>query len=367
MANTEMTNNNQHKEIAISLNGETLADIIINFLGKKERLTYSSDEYFVLQHNDIEQFYYLIKEKISRENNVHLESFSVNFIYNDSTNRQINSIQALETFNETRDVIPHSTILTWHIITNHPEKNHIYTQKIEVLLKTQDIKSQENKNSLISISIESTNQSWANEILFIVQNHLKQITKRKNNKFIEKIISIDIYDYAKTFFHSILTPILMIEFFLLLYILIESPMAIHNKISENKEIVERASEKDLIILTLHNLDAVENAQITPKVKERIIEIKNDKNEIANKNKRKLIVIFFSSIVVAILVYLWKIIATEFYQDKSFILITPKSKVEYEKFKDKKNRASYISLSVVITTIILGLIVNALYEIIKFLI
>lgn len=40
MANTEMTNNNQHKEIAISLNGETLADIIINFLGKKERLTY---------------------------------------------------------------------------------------------------------------------------------------------------------------------------------------------------------------------------------------------------------------------------------------------------------------------------------------
>lgn len=63
----EIKNYDKAGDLLIGIDKNHLADLILNFLGKKEVLSYEAKKTFILRLNDIEQFYYLLESKIAKE------------------------------------------------------------------------------------------------------------------------------------------------------------------------------------------------------------------------------------------------------------------------------------------------------------
>uniref|UniRef100_UPI001CB75B2A hypothetical protein n=1 Tax=Sulfurimonas indica TaxID=2508707 RepID=UPI001CB75B2A len=153
-------------DVVLNISQNIFADIILNFLGNKQILSYENENDFHITLNDIEQFYYLIDEKIHKENYTNIDYFSVLISYHDKTKREINGINSLKTYLETRDVSPRNIILTWNIILDFPNTQTIENQKIEVSFNTEE------SNKSIMLKIEHTNQAWGIEILNLLKDHL---------------------------------------------------------------------------------------------------------------------------------------------------------------------------------------------------
>jgi hypothetical protein len=133
---TEVMNypeSDKNSELSVILSEQKFADMILNFLGKKEKLTYRLKETsFLMRQNDIEQFHYLLDAKISKEHHVHISHFSVNISYNDGSSREISGIDALNKFLETRDVTPSDVTMSWNIIIKYPKSETIENQRIQL-------------------------------------------------------------------------------------------------------------------------------------------------------------------------------------------------------------------------------------------
>lgn len=154
--------------IALALPKENVASIIMDFLGSKEKLTYSKNGYFQLGVGDLQQYYYLIEQKISKEYSSYLDFFEVVINYNDGTSRKINNKESLESYHESRLVYAISVIIQWNIILKFPSSKTIENQKIEILFDTND------EGSCAKVVVEYTNLVWGSEVINLLINQVNK-------------------------------------------------------------------------------------------------------------------------------------------------------------------------------------------------
>ena len=106
MSDNEVINlNDVNQTLSLDFSKNDFADLIINFLGAKERLTFHSEDPFLITLNDIRQFDLVLKEKINREKGVLLDSFIATVHYDDSTSRSVTSLSSVDKYLELRDVM----------------------------------------------------------------------------------------------------------------------------------------------------------------------------------------------------------------------------------------------------------------------
>ena len=178
------TDATEKHEIALQLTNKTFAELILNFLGKKEKLVFQGSIPFILRHNDIEQFYFLLENKIKKEQNIYIDHFLVDFAYNDNTHREISGIEALSKFNETRDVYPISVTLTWNLIVKFPNSETIENQLIEMSFITDDKeKTQEIADGKVILTISHTNQAWGIEVLNLFKDKIRNVSLEKPKQY----------------------------------------------------------------------------------------------------------------------------------------------------------------------------------------
>lgn len=91
-----LTDPGSERDFSLALPKDVLADIIVNFLGQRERLAFSKECFFILDLNDLRQFYLLLDAKISKEVNTRLEFFQAAINYDDDRSRTLTSIESLE-------------------------------------------------------------------------------------------------------------------------------------------------------------------------------------------------------------------------------------------------------------------------------
>ena len=184
---------NNDKELSILLAQQTFVDMVLNFLGTKEKLNYRTDNDFILRLNDIEQFHYLLEAKIAKEQTVHINHFSVAISYHDGTSREINDIRALNGFIETRDVLPRSVTLTWNVVVDFPTSTSVENQTIELTFSTN---RKAEKLGEVILTINHTNQAWGKDtkkqsaILNLVKNREELLQKHldeENKKIITRL------------------------------------------------------------------------------------------------------------------------------------------------------------------------------------
>ncbi|POZ54015.1 hypothetical protein [Methylovulum psychrotolerans] len=174
---------NKNSELSVILSEQKFADMILNFLGKKEKLTYHLKKTaFLIRQNDIEQFYYLLDSKIAKEHHVYIDHFSVNISYNDSTSREISGIESLNKFLETRDVIPSDVTMSWNIIIKYPKSDTIENQRVQLsFIKGNN--SDNYGNGEVLLVIEHTNQAWGVEVLNLFKDKIAELSIKQTKKF----------------------------------------------------------------------------------------------------------------------------------------------------------------------------------------
>ncbi|KNX93147.1 hypothetical protein RQ94_20740, partial [Acinetobacter baumannii] len=83
--NTDVVELKTINEVGLPLDPETFSRVILDFLGRKENLSYKSHDNFIINLEDISQFNHILNSKISYQKNIILEHFSINFGYSDGT------------------------------------------------------------------------------------------------------------------------------------------------------------------------------------------------------------------------------------------------------------------------------------------
>lgn len=361
---------NSNDLLSIDLKKDQMADIIINFLGKKEKLKYLGAKYFTLRLNDIEQFYYLIEEKIKKEQYVNIQLFTVSFLFNDNTTRTINTIRSLNKYTETRDVIPITVTLTWHVILQFPEVNTVETQKIELTFNTLSYAEG------IFLNIEHTNQSWDIEILNLIKDKILSVSSSapKNVKRM-KYIKDDVFDCDNGSRMLLLITVLTISIVMMFSIFESTSLKINYN---SKEIFEEYKNKKIsrndfsdYIYIMNNFDKkmqlvmiekhMNKSHLQSSVLNKITNIIKEK-EIKKKSLYKNMTITVGSLTLSIfLLYFYMIRYIEYYSIKSYILTTNRSTLTYEKDLKIKNKVEFYSINLIIFTLITGVIVNFIYS------
>ena len=349
-------------EVAFAIEQNDFADLILNFLGNKEKITfYKEDIEFNIRHNDIEQFFYLLDEKIKKESYTSISHFSLTILYNDNTSRKISGIKALNSFHETRNVIPKAVILSWNIILSFPDSITIENQKVDVVLSITD------ETSFINITVEHTNSAWGKEVLNLLEEHSKSLIIERH-PFLNT--SYRLINFIRDRISEVLYIIFGILFITLLFN--SSPNSLNSKqvYSMSKIInIGKKNSSDAEIQLSYNMikgeysdiktiDIIQNKEIRKILKNQIIENKKESSKSMNK---------FFSVLGAIFGFLFIIFLLlkqniKYYSEKSFILMTTRIEKEYEKYEKSKNKAVYHwGIHSIAFTIIIGLIVTALSQ------
>lgn len=345
-------------QVGLPLDQKTFSEVILNFLGRKENLSYKSRNNFILRIEDISQFNHLIKSKISYQKNIVLEHFSVNFEYSDKTSRQINGSDALDSFLETRSVDTTSVNLNWKIIIKFDDSPSIETQEIDLLFMTDiGIKGLKDEYSFIKLSINHTNQSWALDILNAFKDKINELSfdPPKIKKIYDKMSD------SSLFLTSMV--VLMLIFSVCLMFPVSSDLS-------------QDLKKDLVRYTLkqnYNNDiskVIGLLEVTALDKKELRELKQKNKELEpifkNSNEELMIHIFLMTLLLsAPFIINWYInYSIKYLNHKSFIVINNANNNSLQKYKDDKSKITYFGFTIVVTTIIVSIIAAIIFKIIE---
>lgn len=204
----ELTKEPAAGDIEISLPKRILAEVIVNFLGKREQLTYKTKTFFKVELRDLTQFHYLLEQKVRKETYTDLIFFEATIVYDDQTSRKLTTIESLEQFHEPRNVIAVSATLRWHFVFKFPESDTVETQKVSMSFRV----GGKEDAGLIDLAIEHTNQAWANEVLALLKGQVLKVAPARTKK--EAFYSARKYRelYTLVFMPTLLVSLILMTF-----------------------------------------------------------------------------------------------------------------------------------------------------------
>jgi hypothetical protein len=362
--------------LKIDIQKEELAEFILNFLGKKEKLRYEDEFTFVLNHNDVEHLYYLINEKISREENIIIEHFEVSVAYQDETVRDINGIEALNKFLETRYVYPISIQLSWNLVVKFPKAQTIENQVIELAFVTNEgyiqtapseIKDRVRENNKhgegkVFLIIHHTNQAWGIEVLNLMKEAINAFRKTKTWQFkvAQKICKL----YRPTGVLMIVVGYMFAFIFFAMSLKQDMQENLSEKLYALNNQIESSSPADLTkaMIAIVNMDSghikktAENHISTLALKNMLTEIAHLQEEREETNKG-LKISFSLPFVLLVVVYFYSRYVMHYFGSNSHILLTKRANEILEFEKESRSQAQFYSVGAIVFAIVIAIITD----------
>lgn len=365
---TEAVNVEQNKNgLSVNLAKETFADMILNFLGKKEIVEYTTkpDGHFIVKLEDLEDFYYLLEQKIEREETLLVDAFRIELVYDNDTKRVINGFENLKSYFENRNVTPIACKLEWNIIMKFKHTLEVETQKIELFLNTDGIGS-------INVKVEYSNNIWGFEVLELFKNKINNlyIQEDKSTKLYGKVLDVCL----SSFMERIITFTVVVLIVLVVVKTTSNKQIDEPEVKVVKEILAMKDNKEnrRVLESYVSIFMLENHYTNDSIVDNFQSenIKNIMNSYIKdrSNKTSFIghiiwITLFSILLLYLTVMLYSLYFVRFKREKSFILLTQKTENSYNKYKEKKSSTAFISISLIAFTLIMGLIVNFAYKLI----
>lgn len=358
MNNSEVQARDNESNLLIELREDHVADLLINFLGKKEKLAYESENPFSLRLNDIEQFYYLLDEKINKEQYVNVEIFYVTFLFNDKTTRTINTIESLNKYLETRDVFPISVTLSWHIIIKFPNSDTIETQKVDLSFNI----NSENNIGEVLLNIEHTNQAWGIEVFNLLKNQILSVSRNVNNKIILA------YQAKSLFTLKSIAPILLILIVILTMFQALPKYTYMKNINFNvfeyyaDGNISREELDDFKFISENIREEYKKKSIDKAIKDEQLKIYllnaiEEQDQLAERNRKFVARTIITVLLMWVFAYFYLSKFISYNLDRSFIITNNRSQSNYDEYNSIKKKVEFYSISLFVFTIISGLIVN----------
>ncbi|MDR7015943.1 hypothetical protein [Acinetobacter sp. 3657] len=350
------TQNNEVSTL-VTFDTETVSKIILEFLGNKESLKYTSlGKTFTIRLNDLEQFHRLLEQKLEHQKDIFAIHLSIDIGFQNDIHRTINGIESLLKFNDISNLEIETITLTWKVINKFTKNKSIETQNIELSFLT--------KNDEAILNITHTNQAWAIEIQNLFLTKINEICK-------EDSLLIKTYkkfnSYEKNFILIISLMFLTLMIFFTSQIDTNNPraqdIALSNAILEN---FKRNSNKDELIISLALGNNFKSDQLSKIIyengileKESELNIEKAIHETPQKSAR---FIFISSIGLGFLIFLFPLITSRYIkyalsrlQTPSFIILTNYLETQFQNKFDKVNNWNFYSISLLFYGVISSLV------------
>lgn len=345
-------------EVGLPLDVETFSRVILDFLGRKENLSYKSRDNFIISLEDVSQFDHIINSKISYQKNIILEHFSINFGYSDGTSREINGREALSKFLETRSVDTTSINLNWKIIVKFDHSPTIETQEIGLLfISSLDRRIDGDDFSYIELSINHTNQSWALDILSAFKDKINEISI-KPSKVKEK-------------YKKIIDSPLLVSIITMLFIVCGLGLTLPIVQNETQKLRQDLIQYNLKqnynddlskVIGLLNITSLEKSELKELGKEneeinKII-VSNDRNATLH------LILIISLFIIPFVIRKYTKYCINYFDHKSFILINNSSFKKLQNYKDNKSKITYIGVTVIITSVTFSIIASIIFKVLE---
>lgn len=352
----------------IEFDKETISRIILEFLGNKETLNYSKKgQSFLLRHNDLAQFHYLLDQKLANQKDILTLHLNVDFHFSNGSIRSINDISSFEKINEINNTYTDRVTLTWKIINKFHGHKNIETQVIELSFL---VASEE-----IILNITHTNQSWALEIFELFRKKIEEIS-HKDNLLIRFYKSID--NMGASNFYTTYIFVLMLAIFT--FTKLSSPPIDNNKILPIQTIFDNyknTNSKDDLLISLSILNNYNEDQALYLLeKNKVLDHQSQKNLIqaldANINNnstfKKIInwslILFIFFILIPLILIGYPNYALKKLRKPSYIIINNYMENMYEKKMNAMKGFGFYGATAFSISILTGVIGCVIYDLVK---
>jgi hypothetical protein len=201
MENTITTNGFEESAggaIQLPCSQEAFASFISGLLGEQQEIKRTFSGSFTLGIPDIENFHYLIDQRIREQNQHHLVSFKATILYSDGSSVSVNGLDNLKKYAEIRPLVSSGVSLSWTYLikfgdNEKPEKQQIdidiralanskmrvfFSKKDGSVFGVDEITSQ--NTGYISFCIYHTARSWGADIENLLKGHIENFIKDKD-------------------------------------------------------------------------------------------------------------------------------------------------------------------------------------------
>jgi hypothetical protein len=176
-------------ELAITLpcSESDFGNFIRSLLGKPQSLTNLFEGPFDFGKRDIEEFHYLLMDRLNVQNKVQLALFSAKIVYDDKSTYQLNDFENFKQYLEIKPLVSTAVHLTWEFLVKFQDRNVPEKQTISVSLVTGShlpefdadapfpLRAISHTKGIIFYRIDHTARSWASDIDALLSNHIKNI------------------------------------------------------------------------------------------------------------------------------------------------------------------------------------------------
>jgi hypothetical protein len=169
---------------------DQFADFMSKLLGKPQVAEGRFDGPFDIELRDIENFYYLIEQRVTEQNKGRLIQFTANIYFDDGTSVEVQTLSGLKGYSEVRPLVSTGVLLTWVYLVQFHNSNIPEKQQIEVNINTRERRHQQTvvghqsphvifRDTLpldtIGYRVSYTARTWGADIENLLKDHITNL------------------------------------------------------------------------------------------------------------------------------------------------------------------------------------------------
>jgi hypothetical protein len=176
---------------------EDFREFISGLLGKPQTITKYIAGPFELTKHDIENFYHLVVQRVSQQNEATLIQFSITIKYDDNSTVLLNGLDDFLRYHEVRPITSTAATLSWTFLVRFQDRRVFEKQQIDVsinaaheeelLIEGMRRITSHHKGSF-NFRISHTARTWGADIEALLTGHIENLIKKLHplKKFITK-------------------------------------------------------------------------------------------------------------------------------------------------------------------------------------
>jgi hypothetical protein len=189
--NEEIVHDFQNGYLTLPFNEGQFKEFIKGLLGTPQTITKRIRGNFQMELKDLQNFYDLIDQRITQQNNGKLIQLKTQIYYSDDSSVILSSYEELITYNEVKPIISRAVKMTWSYLIQFADKTVPEKQEIELMIITSPQKNVIEVSGMpvaflssgqIHLTIQHTARSWGSDIESLLTNQINSILI-KPNKF----------------------------------------------------------------------------------------------------------------------------------------------------------------------------------------
>jgi len=183
-----MQTNIESKAVMLPCGPDEFRDFIRSLLGKPQSITNRFNGAFDFARQDLEQFHYLLIDRMAQQNKVQLAMFTARVQYDDDSSVQVNDFEAFKTYNEVKPVASTAAHLSWEFLVAFEDRTAPEKQQVDISFLTEGQFHMIDRFEghvvriggdascgTIAYRINHTARTWASDIDSLLTAHVKSV------------------------------------------------------------------------------------------------------------------------------------------------------------------------------------------------